>query len=159
MNAKTYMTCGFAFMGLGNPGFEEVLLIQKNRPKWQAGKLNGIGGKAEASDGYIQDCMSREFFEEAGLLIPSENWTWFMSCEYGRLNMVDYFAIELSPADFMLAHSKTDEKIVRVPVGFVHLYDILPNLHWIIPLARYTLLRDSMDSKIPREYHVEVGLS
>lgn len=42
---------------------KHVLLIWKNRPKWQAGKLNGIGGKIEAGETPLQ-AMEREFTEE-----------------------------------------------------------------------------------------------
>jgi hypothetical protein len=35
--------CGFMFAN----DFTEVALIRKNKPEWQRGKLNGIGGKVE----------------------------------------------------------------------------------------------------------------
>ena len=42
----------------------KVVLIAKNRPKWQAGRLNGIGGHVE--DGEIPIvAMAREFREES----------------------------------------------------------------------------------------------
>jgi 8-oxo-dGTP pyrophosphatase MutT (NUDIX family) len=41
----------------------KVLLVWKNRPAWQNGKLNGIGGKIEAGETPLQ-AMEREFKEE-----------------------------------------------------------------------------------------------
>lgn len=40
-----------------------VLLVLKNRPAWQEGKLNGVGGKIEAGETPLQ-AMEREFKEE-----------------------------------------------------------------------------------------------
>ncbi len=37
---------GFAF----DEDYEWVALIKKNRPQWQAGKLNGVGGKIEPNE-------------------------------------------------------------------------------------------------------------
>ena len=39
-------TLGFVF----DRDLQHVLLIQKQRPAWQAGKFNGIGGKLEAGE-------------------------------------------------------------------------------------------------------------
>lgn len=47
----------------------QVLLIQKNRPAWQAGKWNGIGGKIEPNETLL-GAMSREGVEEAALAVP-----------------------------------------------------------------------------------------
>ena len=41
---------------------EKVLLIQKQRPKWQAGLDNGIGGKIEEKETAI-NAIKREIFE------------------------------------------------------------------------------------------------
>src|SRR6187551_1822550 len=60
--------CGFLF----SPDRARVLLIRKRRPAWQAGKLNGVGGKIEPSDDSPLAAMTREFREEAGITI--ENW-------------------------------------------------------------------------------------
>jgi 8-oxo-dGTP diphosphatase len=52
---------GFAYTENG-----QVLLARKKRPDWQAGCLNGIGGKVEAGETPIQ-AMERECTEETGL--------------------------------------------------------------------------------------------
>ena len=44
----------------------EFLLVKKLRPKWQAGHLNGIGGKIEEEETPIA-AMKREASAEAGL--------------------------------------------------------------------------------------------
>ena len=42
---------------------EEIL---KNKPDWQAGRLNGVGGKVEPNE-YPDQAMVREFEEETGV--------------------------------------------------------------------------------------------
>lgn len=55
--------CGFVFDEDAN-----VLLIQKRRPKWQAGRWNGIGGKIEEGE-CPHDAMVREAIEEADIRV------------------------------------------------------------------------------------------
>lgn len=51
---------------------KHVLLIKKNRPEFQKGKLNGVGGTIEEGETPLQ-AMEREFKEETGV----EGLTWF----------------------------------------------------------------------------------
>lgn len=50
---------------------QNVLLIRKNRPQWQAGKMNGVGGKVEPGE-TPQGAAPRELFEETGLAMVKE---------------------------------------------------------------------------------------
>lgn len=61
---------GFMFDKKG----EKVALIEKIKPKWQEGLLNGIGGKIE-EDESAYTAMTREFFEETG--VHYEHWNFF----------------------------------------------------------------------------------
>ena len=62
---KTILVVGFITDG------KRVLLIKKNRPLWQKGLFNGIGGAAEINEIPIE-AMKRETKEETGLHI--EKW-------------------------------------------------------------------------------------
>lgn len=53
---------GFAF----DKNRENVLLMRKNRPDWQKGYLNGLGGHVENNE-YPLYAMNREAYEEAGI--------------------------------------------------------------------------------------------
>lgn len=64
---------GFAFLG------NRVLLIRKTKPAWQAGKLNGVGGKVEPFDADLEAAMIREFREETGITTQVGQWH-----EFGR---------------------------------------------------------------------------
>lgn len=63
---------GFLF----SPGLDEVVLIKKNRPEWQAGKWNGVGGKVWTEEKVIT-AMAREFREEATAYVPENFWHLF----------------------------------------------------------------------------------
>jgi 8-oxo-dGTP pyrophosphatase MutT (NUDIX family) len=83
MNTTTKQTqyvLGFAF----SEDLEYLLLIEKKRPKWQAGKLNGIGGKIDDNEEPL-DAMVREFKEETTISIPPFRWK-----EYGHIAGPNY---------------------------------------------------------------------
>lgn len=69
--------CGFAM----DP--DNVLLLTKAKPDWQAGKLNGIGGKVEPTDTGLRYAMEREFLEETHVHIRTYNWTLFHTERFG----------------------------------------------------------------------------
>ena len=50
------------------PKCEYVWLIKKNKPEWQIGCLNGIGGKVEKKETY-REAAIRELKEESGVFI------------------------------------------------------------------------------------------
>ena len=54
-------TLGFTFSADG----KYVYLMRKDHPDFQAGKLNGVGGKLEPGETFA-DCMAREAVEESG---------------------------------------------------------------------------------------------
>ena len=60
---------GFAF----NVGLTQVALIEKLKPDWQKGKLNGIGGKVNNFENYNL-AMVREFEEETGVKTQEGEW-------------------------------------------------------------------------------------
>ncbi len=112
-----------------------VVLIRKQKPEWQKGRLNGIGGKVEDNDESIYGTMCREFVEETGVVT---DWTdWFHFCEYSwKEGIVNFF---YGANDFFYQEAKTVEKeeIVKVPVNFVinQHKAIIYNLKWLLPLA------------------------
>lgn len=60
---------GFLF----SSDLRNVSLIEKQKPEWQKGRFNGIGGKLEENESTAQ-AMSREFLEETGVSILPEQW-------------------------------------------------------------------------------------
>lgn len=55
------------------------MTIKKNRPAWQAGRKNGVGGKVEEVDWCLEEAMRREFQEETGVETEVAQWVNFGS--------------------------------------------------------------------------------
>lgn len=147
---STRMVCGFLF----NSTCSTVALIKKNRPLWQAGKLNGIGGHVERSESDLI-AMQREFYEETGY--AHAHWREF--CEFTvstERRIVTFFADATSDEFLASLGSRTDEQVViydvndlLTPVGNIdqdyHLDpnpDFVYNLRWLIPMAIEYISRD-----------------
>lgn len=111
---------------------DHIVLIKKKKPSWQAGKLNGIGGKVEANEQPI-DAICREFLEETGVKIPSENWI-FQSRLLGNRFAVDVFRTFTD--DVFKAKTITDEQ-VRVRPLSLDLISVrgVSNLAWLVAMA------------------------
>ena len=116
---------GFAF----DSARMRVALIEKNRPDWQLGKLNGIGGHIEQFDTTPFDAMQREFSEEAGLNIS----TWVHHVTMRCPDWVVYVFYAHNVGLHALRES-TDERLVNYDVENLP-PNVLPNLRWLIPLA------------------------
>ena len=120
---------GFAFY----PGSDSVALIHKLKPDWQAGKLNGIGGRLE--DGELpKTAMSREFEEEAGVRIPPTEWVLFLIMKFSNAVIFCYAAESYSVG---AVYSRTPETVQLVPrTRFMEMgTPAIPNLAWLIPMA------------------------
>ena len=106
-----------------------ILLIRKNRPRWQAGLLNGIGGKVEPGEDFLP-AMVREFKEETGLTVPAEKWLHVLTYT-GPDYELRFFT---AATDLVLeACSTTDEGVERHDITSIQEEAVIPNLRWIIP--------------------------
>jgi len=146
--------CGFCF----DERLQRVVLIEKAQPAWQAGRLNGVGGKVEPGE-TAADAMAREFEEEAGVLLRARTvdaerrdqdvWTPFCiltlsegddadDAGAGEDRVVFYRAVSTDAVHDV--RTVESEPIRRIPVrdilqpGEVR-EQCLPNLRWLIPLA------------------------
>lgn len=120
-------TLGFVF----DEKLERVLLMHKNRPDWQVGKINGLGGKIESGES-SKECIAREVEEESGLKIAKEDWIYL-----GRLNARDWYVDVFTyiwTGSLSEAKTITDEQIEWFEVNNLP-QNIIPNLGWIIPLV------------------------
>ncbi len=115
---------GFLF---DNRGY--VALINKNRPEWQRGRLNGIGGHIEDSESPEQ-AMAREFKEEAGL--DFDDWREF--CVVKGDGYVLH-CLTLTSLDAKI-ESKTDEKVGWYDVHCLP-SNIISQIEWMIPMANH----------------------
>lgn len=114
-----------------------VALIRKNRPEWQAGRLNGIGGHVEP-DERPYDAMCREFHEETGVSI--RGWKRFVVMDFPGAR-ITFFRHRVPSTIAIGLRSATDEEVAVYPLHMVRddaFYRIIPNLSWLLPLAAYT---------------------
>jgi 8-oxo-dGTP diphosphatase len=128
---------GFIFDALQ----DNVLLIQKRRPEWQVGKLNGIGGKVETGETPLE-AMVRETREECDLLIQEALWQRVAQLE-GKTFYAEVFTSVLTDQNSLI-QSLTDEEVQWYPIH--PLPDlVISNLNWLIPLARDRVLHGHID--------------
>lgn len=127
----TRYVCTFIF----NADNDEVLLVRKTHPQWQAGLRNGIGGHINANESPTAAAV-REIREECGLRIGEGKLKRFCSLS-GRGYQVEFFAARLHWRRFEKARTTTDEVIeVQRPDN---LSRCIPNLRWLIPMALFSL--------------------
>lgn len=123
----THYVLGFLFNS-GSP--RRVVLIIKQKPKWQAGFSNGIGGKVEEGETPAA-AMTRESNEEIGV---SPLWKYYHRLDVPARAVIHCFFAENSVA-FDKARTMETEEIIKVRVGELQDYNCLSNLHWLIPMA------------------------
>lgn len=128
---KNLFVVGFLF----SPCRDYVALIRKNKPAWQHGMLNGIGGKVEEGE-TPHGAMVREFAEEAGRW--HSEWDCFCNMRIPQADTRIFFfrAFLRNEEDIKTVSSRTDEI-----VGWYFKPDwkpslnLIPNLRWLIPMA------------------------
>ncbi len=112
---------------------QQVVLIHKNKPEWQAGKWNGVGGKIEGEES-PHEAIVREFEEEAGVWIRN----WQAECTLkAPENVVFVFSAFSNLA--RCVKSKTIEPVELQRVAYLPgRVDLVPNLHYLIPMCLYS---------------------
>lgn len=132
---KQEYVVGFYF----GPGRDRVLLIEKQRPKWQRLRRNGVGGHIEDNES-AREAMVREFREETGLEIAGPRWELFARLEGADFIVWFFTATQvLGDGD---SKQTTDETPIWTWVGELQDPHILPNLRWLIPMASQAIRPD-----------------
>lgn len=124
--AQTQYTVGFAF-----DEFDSLALIRKNRPAWQVGRFNGLGGHVEPFESF-GDCIVREFEEECGVATSNEMWRRFASISSPSAYVAFFVARDLGLNNI---ETTTDEPVVVFDLDSYPFDRCVPNLQWLIPLA------------------------
>lgn len=118
-----------------------VVLIEKRKPAYQRGLLNGVGGSIEIGE-EADAAMSREFGEETGVPYPAAYWSKFL--DLATFNSIDGDKARPAAVAFYKAfntkvleetRTTTQERIHKVALDDFHLFKTMPNLAWLIPMA------------------------
>jgi 8-oxo-dGTP diphosphatase len=121
---------------------KNVVLIRKKKPAWQAGRLNGPGGKIEDGETPLE-AMVREFREETG--VAHDHWNEFnvLRGHNGRTGLrcdVHFFSAFVSTDVLRSCRTTTTEEIEICSV-LREMLDprawprLMFNLPWLIPMA------------------------
>lgn len=121
------MVVGFLF----NEKRDRVVLIRKEKPAWQEGRLNGVGGKLEVGETPLA-AMIREFTEETG--VEAVYWMPAVYMGDGRTWEVTFYYAANQEA-FTAARTMEDEKVVKVHVADLWSCNTIPNIRWLIPFC------------------------
>ncbi len=132
-----------------------VALIQKQKPEWQKGYLNGIGGKVETQEEPYK-AMTREFQEETGLLFKEWKHCLIFTCDGGTVYVFKGHT-SIHNLDAIDCHRSEGGEIVEVcKVSNIkdNFLDALPldNLLWMIPI-----LLDNLQFPIVLKYNSRGG--
>jgi 8-oxo-dGTP diphosphatase len=130
---KEYVA-GFLFKDSPTSGLS-VVLIEKKRPAWQKGLLNGVGGKIEKAES-MYDAMVREFREETGLLVY--NWRLFCTLYSSDFSSwrVFFFSSYVPGRNYRALQQMTDEQVSWYDSDEVNRLRTIDNLRWLVPMAK-----------------------
>lgn len=129
--SKRYVL-GFCF----NDDFSRVVLIEKQKPEWQKGRLNGVGGKIEPGE-YPIHAMAREFKEETGVETSPDGWHYFCTLKGAEPWEVECFYY-VSSTSCTTAATTTTEMVVKpwLPLNSNAYKSTLANVPWLIAMAQ-----------------------
>ena len=125
---KHYVLC------MAMPDENHVVLIRKERPQWQAGRLNFPGGELKPGE-IAQGAAAREYYEETGVETNPEDWKQF-GFLFGRDWGVSVMKCPID-AKHNQAKTQTDEEIsineidyyIMYPHGLVRFVDTVLHLY------------------------------
>lgn len=116
-----------------NPTFREVVLMNKNRPEWQKGKINAPGGKVETFE-ELDECIVREFLEECCLITSESDWKHIGILYNSNLNYtVDIFTAIQKEQHGILQTGEDQKVFWHSTTNFPN--NTITNLKWIVPFA------------------------
>lgn len=111
----------------------EVLVVTKNKPEWQKGKKNLVGGKIEQGE-TPQQAAEREFQEETGYFIHPSNKPFLVGKIVGEQFTVFVYKIYVYGFTLNPGPDETETVSWERWVELQEDKNLIPNLRVIIPL-------------------------
>lgn len=120
--------------------YEHVILIKKQKPEWQKGKWNGVGGKIEAGESPLA-AMIREFKEETDIDFTDWQYSGFME---GVNNKTGDWKVHLfrgrnddNRPPLCKVVSEGEEQAGWVGIEDIDKLQTITNLKYLVPLLYY----------------------
>lgn len=130
LHARSRYVVGFMF----SSDLQKIVLIEKQKPEWQKGFLNGVGGSIEFEEN-VYDAMVREFFEETGVSTRKIDW-WNFCIVYDEKKDISLYLFRCHyHSDFHKVKSMEFEKIDIYDCSDLLTLKTVPNLKTFIPMA------------------------
>jgi len=127
---KQVYVCGFAIY----PPRWVLLVRKKFGPSAVVGRLNGVGGKVEEGESPLQ-AMRREFREETlGIDVLEDRWRSGVILEASHWE-VHFFSTNVEMDKGPPPENDVGEEMNRYPLKNLSRLDVVPNLHWLLPLC------------------------
>jgi 8-oxo-dGTP diphosphatase len=120
---KNDFVVGFLF----SPDKQRIVLMEKKRPEWQVGLLNGPGGRIK-EDETPYAAIEREFKEETGA--SGIFWRPFCRMQSGKNHVIFFVGV----ADVEVKQM-TDEPVAWHDFSALDPEKMVRNLWWLLPLA------------------------
>jgi 8-oxo-dGTP diphosphatase len=108
-----------------------VALLRKDRPKWQAGLLNGIGGKIDGNESAME-AMVRECKEETTQSISDKEWTYF--AQFGG-DWGTVFCFSAVFDDLSLLVCEESENIEVINISNLQNEKTAPNIDFLVLMS------------------------
>jgi 8-oxo-dGTP pyrophosphatase MutT (NUDIX family) len=124
---------GFAFNAITS----HIVLIHKQKPNWQKGKINAIGGKFEKAE-IAPFAMTREFEEETGVVTGYTDWQQFATLIFENDVMGGVAIVHcMRLFDDKVWNCKTieNEQIEIFEIKDIWDLPLVGHLHFLIPMA------------------------
>ena len=148
----TYTTQLYVVAFLFTLDFKKVWLIRKEKPDWQKGCLNGIGGKVDKGEHFI-NAAHRELKEESGVHFKN----------YSDLNCVGHMeGVNNDQNDFKvyvftgvtseILKTQEKEQIILIDVDKIKNFKHIENVPMLIETCMYYLRGSSNFSKLIMKY-------
>lgn len=113
---------------LFTPDRARLVLVEKTRPAWQAGRVNALGGKLRPGE-TPSDAARREVGEEAGVDVAA----WDEVLEW-RDPMYVMTVVRAFDAAALSARTAEDQRVFLSGVDPLP-PNVIDNLRWLVPLA------------------------
>lgn len=145
---KKYVV-GFFF----TPDMKSVWLITKQKPEWQKGCLNGIGGKIEDTDVDAHAAMIREIKEEADVNLGDIAEIIHLGHMTGTNNDGSSFHVDIFTGRTDAQFRTMEQELIDLyPVDEVGFHKSIGNVPMLIEACIYRMRNSSSFSKLIMEY-------